>query len=376
MRERIRMRLGTGLLLMSWLGAFSCGDDGGSQAGVQRELAYPDPEWRVDAPEAHGLDAGLLEAAAIYAQEKASDCLVITRHGAIVGEWYWNGWDAATEQNIYSVSKSVTNALVGIAQDRGQLDIRDAASAYIPEWAGTGSEEVTIRNLLSNDSGRYWDLMSDYGAMYLLAPDKTAYAIALGQQYEPGTYWEYNNAAIQSLERVLEVATGMDCAAYAADNLFEPLGMVSAYGRDAAGNPLVFSDVSASCRDLARFGYLYLRGGQWSQGRRIVSEDWVKESTEPSTVLNSSYGYLWWLNREGHWTTGSVPLRFEGDGKMMPGLPEEIFRASGAFDQIIFVDPAHEIVFTRLGGVRDLEQAIASDLPEQLGERIRAAVLD
>lgn len=372
MKRLHRLRWGAWLLLTGLLG---CGDRDKTD-GNDREIVYPDPEWKVETPELHHLTPDLLQAAASYAQEKASDCLVITRDGVIVGEWYWNGWDATTEQNVFSVSKSVTSALVGIAQDRGELDILERASEYITEWVGTDSEDVTIRNLISNDSGRTWDLITDYLLMYALAEDKTAFAIALGQQQAPGTYWEYNNSAIQTLERVLKVATGMDFAEYAGENLFEPLGMASSCGRDPAGNPLTFSDVSASCRDLARFGYLYLRGGRWSEGRQLVSEAWVSESTLPSTDLNSAYGYLWWLNREGQWTTGSVPVRIGGDGRIMPSLPEEVFMANGAFDQIIFVDPETNIVFTRLGGVKDFAQLISSDLAETLADRIRAAVSD
>jgi len=375
MKRLHRLQWGAWLLLTGLLGSFGCGDRDKTD-GNDRKIVYPDPEWKVETPELHHLTPDLLQAAASYAQEKASDCLVITRDGVIVGEWYWNGWDATTEQNVFSVSKSVTSALVGIAQDRGELDILERASEYITEWVGTDSEDVTIRNLISNDSGRTWDLITDYLLMYALAEDKTAFAIALGQQQAPGTYWEYNNSAIQTLERVLKVATGMDFAEYAGENLFEPLGMASSCGRDPAGNPLTFSDVSASCRDLARFGYLYLRGGRWSEGRQLVSEAWVSESTLPSTDLNSAYGYLWWLNREGQWTTGSVPVRIGGDGRIMPSLPEEVFMANGAFDQIIFVDPETNIVFTRLGGVKDFAQLISSDLAETLADRIRAAVLD
>ena len=375
MRRICRLRWGGWLVLTGLLGSLACGNDQGS-GDIDRKIVYPDPEWTVEAPELHDLDPDILQAAALYAEQRESNCLVVTRDGVIVGEWYWNGWDATTEQNVFSVSKSVTSALVGIAQDRGELEIRERASEFITEWVGSASEEVTIRNLLSNDSGRYWDLITDYVLMFALAEDKTAFSIGLGQQHEPGVYWEYNNCAIQTLERVFEEATGKDLAEYARENLFEPVGMASSYGRDPAGNPLTFSDVSASCRDLARLGYLYLRGGRWSQGRQIVSEPWVTESTRPSTGLNSAYGYLWWLNRDGHWTTGSVPLRIEGDGRIMPSLPEAVFNASGAFDQIIFVDPETDIVFTRLGVVTDLQQLIASDLTENLALRIRAALRD
>lgn len=369
MREPTLWRRAPWMILLAMVGFTACGDDGGSTKEA-RVYVYPVPDWAVETPEAHNLDSVLLQAAADFAGTQETDCLVVTRDGVIVGEWYWNDWDERTEHNVFSVTKSVTSALVGIAQDRGELDIREKASDYITEWVGTASEDVTIQNLISNDSGRYWDIWTDYVRNFFLAYDKTAFAIGLGQQYEPGTVWRYNNSAIQTLERVLKEATGEDVGDYADRHLFAPLGMASSYGRDPAGNPITFANVSASCRDLARLGYLYLRGGRWNGGTQIVSEEWVEESVQPSTPLNSAYGYMWWLNRPGHWAGA---LLEEHDGTPMPDLPEDVFRASGAFDQIIFVDPTTDIVFTRTGWVTEIADLASSDLAEGLALRIRAA---
>jgi len=366
------------MILSSMIGLSACGDDGG-EGGTRNgaeEIVYPDPDWAVEAPEAHDLDSILLEEAADFAAEHASNCLVVTRNGVIVGEWYWNDWGATTEQNVFSVTKSITNALVGIAQERGELDVTERASGYISEWVGTASEDVTIQNLISNDSGRHWDFITDYLRMAILARDKTSVAVGLGQQYDPGTEWKYNNSAIQTLEPVLNLATGMDVADYADEVLFAPLGMASRYGRDAVGNPMTFAGAECSCRDLARFGYLYLRRGRWSGGRQIVPEDWVEASIQPSTSLNSAYGYMWWLNREGRWVAPSVPDHKTGEGKPMKTLPENVFGANGAFNQIILVDPDTDVVFTRIGWVLDFEDVASFILTEGLAERIRAARLD
>jgi CubicO group peptidase (beta-lactamase class C family) len=87
-------------------------------------------------------------------------------------------------------------------------------------------------------------------------------SFGLSQAQPPNTWWEYNNSAIQTLERVLEVATGQDVEAFAQANLFQPIGMNVSMGRDLAGNPQTYMGVSSSCRDLARFGYLYMRNGK------------------------------------------------------------------------------------------------------------------
>lgn len=372
------MSRSTLLLVCSWvigIGLFGCySTDSSDTEGA----VYPNPDWAVETPEAHNLDSALLQEAADYAEENDSDCLVVTRDGVIVGEWYWNGWDATSEKNIFSATKSITSVLVGIAQDRGELDIEEKASKYIRQWIGTESEEVTIRNLISNDSGREWDLVTDYVLMYGLAFDKTAFSTRLGQQHEPGAYWEYNNSAIQTLEQILNMATGLDVCECARQRIFEPLGMASSFDRDADGNAIVFADVRASCRDLARLGYLYLRKGLWSGGRRIVSEAWLEESVEPSTPLNSAYGYMWWLNREGHWVLPTTPDgRSEGDGSIMStNLPKDVYGAIGMGNQVVAVDPGTHIVFSRLGEVTAGAAPVSGEVVAGLAEKIRAALLD
>jgi hypothetical protein len=82
---------------------------------------------------------------------------------------------------------------------------------------------------------------------------------------------------------------------------------------------------------------------------------------------------MWWLNRDGHWVEA---LHQEGDGMPLPGLPENVFRASGAFNQIIFIDPDTGVVFTRIGGLTGIADAASSELVEGLAQAIRAARLD
>src|SRR5690606_35971257 len=295
--------------------------------------------------------------------------------GVLVGEWYWNGYDAETDQpNVFSVTKSVSSALIGIAEAQGLLGLNDSAADYIEEWAGGESDAVTIRNLISNDSGREWSFTADYLTM-TGAADQTQFAIDLGQQRPIGSWWEYNNSAIQTLERVLEVATGQDLEEFAQANLFGPIGMRVTMGRDNAGNPQTYQGLSASCRDLARFGYLYLREGEWAGGQQIVSSAWVHVSTIPSTALNSAYGFMWWLNVDGHWVLPSAPLREEGDGKLFAGAPEDMFAAVGGLGQVVVVDPGSGYVFVRLGDAPDVTDLTGFGKLQALWEAFSAAKL-
>lgn len=345
--------------------------DTGGTTDPGDEVVYPEPDWDVEPPEDHGLDAAGLMAMAAVAEDSDSNCLVVTQGGVIVGEWYWNDFGPDTDQdNVYSVTKSITSALVGIAAARGELDI-DAPVGF-PEWAGTDSEAIAVRNLIRNDSGREWSFNTDYLQMGV-APDQTQYAIDLGQDHPIGAWWEYNNAAIQTLERALGAAVG-DLGDYAEARLFSQIHMTSALGRDAGGHPLTYQGASASCRDLARFGYLYLRGGRWAGGAQVVPAAWVAESLTPSTALNSAYGFMWWLNRPGHWVLPSTPLRDEGDGKIAPEAPDEVFAAIGAFGQLIVVDPTRDAVWVRLGPL-DLGDATGTGKLEELWAAFAAAEL-
>jgi len=324
-------------------------------------IVYPGTDWETAEPAALGFSQAGLDHVAALADADNSHCLLVTRKGRIVAEHYWDGWTADSQQVVHSVTKSFTSTLVGIAQDRGLLQVDEPATKYIPEWEGTDSAAVTLAHLLSNSSGRHWDFVGDYLTMAGSSADKTAYAISLGQDHPPGTFWEYNNSAIQTLDRVLKRATGeSDVAAFAKAHLFDPLGMKASMDHDSAGNTLMFGGLKASCRDLARFGYLFLRGGVWADQKRIVSAEWVAQATRVSTPLNAAYGYLWWLNNDGHYVQPSAPARIEGDGKQMPRLPESTFAALGLAGQIVAVDPEHEIVMTRIGGDGNPALAITS----------------
>ncbi len=373
--------------------AAACSDDGNDSTGgddepadeqsvdavdASADFAYPDPDFVTADPASKDVDPEAIQALSDLAAAHDSHCLVVTRDGELVHEEYWGDWDETSQGELFSATKSFTSALFGIAQDQGLLDISEPASTYLTEWQGTDSEDVTIRNLLSNDSGREWDFTTDYLDMAAQAEDKTALSVGLGQELEPGTEWEYNNAAIQTLDAVFEGATGEDLAAFAEENLFGPLGMSSSeMGHDASGNTITFFNMKSSCLDLARFGNLFLRDGEWADGEQIVSAEWVEESTTPSTDLNSGYGYLWWLNVEGDWVEPSSPTdKPSGSGIRIDGVSEDVFMASGLAGQRVNVYPSKGLVVTRIGpgNLSDSEESTADDFSYEITRRGEALV--
>lgn len=289
---------------------------------------------------AHPFDDAALEALAETLHLDGANCVVVEHAGTIVGSWYWDGFAPDQLQEGFSTTKSVAATLVGIAADRGLLSLDDPASRWVTEWQGTPSEAVTVRQLLSNTSGRYHDLFTDYAQFAFLESDKSAFAVGLSQQTAPGSEWVYNNAAVQVLETVLERATGASVGEFADETLFGPLGAASRLTTDAAGNAGLFAGMQTNCDDLAALGRLYLDGGAIG-GVQIVSADFVAQATSPSSELNAGYGLLWWLNRSGTVVGGNGTPE---QGPLLAGVPEDAFWASGACGQIAVALPALDVV--------------------------------
>jgi CubicO group peptidase (beta-lactamase class C family) len=326
-------------------------------AGTSRaEAPTPGATWDRVSPASVGLSATRIDQIAAQAKRGKSNCLVVVRDGKLAGEWYFNGTGPDTAQEVYSTTKSFASTLVGIAQDDGDLRIGDSASRWIPQWRGTPSAAVTIRDLLSMDSGRQWSVLTDY-VQLIVAADRTAFAVGLGQAEAPGKVWAYNNAAVQTLQRVLQKATGENVTTFAEQRLFKPLGMThTTMTTDEAGNAQMFEGIHSTCRDLARFGVLMLDEGRWG-GRQIVSRSWVEAATgRSSTPLNAGYGYLWWLNHRGvladpltATSVQSAESETTKRGRLAPGAPNDMYWALGLGNQLIQIDPGTRTVVVRLG---------------------------
>lgn len=310
--------------------------------------------WPVASPSSLGLRAGAIERGAAEARRRDSTCFAVVRNGRLAGEWSWR-LPRDEPREVFSITKSVTSTLVGIAVRDGDLRLDDPVSTYVPQWRGTASESVTVRNLLSNDSGRFWSLQSDYVDL-LTARSRTRYAVGLPQQHAPGTAWAYNNAAIQVLEPVLEEATGMRVERFARTRLFEPLGMTrTSLVTDRADDAAVFYGLRTTCLDIARLGRLHLGRGK-VDGTRLLDASWVRAAVgRSSTVHNAAYGYLWWLNRPGPIRGATDPVDAQGQplhpatGQLAPFAPEDLYAALGFGGQVLLVDPSTRTMVVRLG---------------------------
>lgn len=269
--------------------------------------------------------------------------MVVLHDGKLIAERYAPGYGPDTPIWGHSLSKSVTQALVGILVRDGKLRVDQKAglSAY---------PDVTVDQLLRMDSGLPFDEtdgpLNPMTRMFFLESDMARYAGTVPLIHAPGTAWAYSNLGYVLLSRVaMDAAGARDAVAaetFVRNELFAPLGMRHAViETDVAGTPVGSSHVYASTRDFARFGQLYLDDGV-VDGRRILPEGWVAYSH--SQTLDTGYGAGFWTNLVGE---GTVPVWDAPWG--LPELPKDMFFARGAFGQYIVIVPSEHLVVARLG---------------------------
>jgi CubicO group peptidase (beta-lactamase class C family) len=278
--------------------------------------------------------------------------VVVVHDGELVAERYAPGFDAAMPLTGWSMTKSVTNALVGILVGQGRLDLH--APAPVPEWQGADDPRaaVTLDQLLRMASGldfdeTYGDPGADVQQMLFRRPSAAAFAAAMPLRSPPGSEWYYSSGTSNVVSRIVRdtvEAAGEDYWSFPRRALFGPLGMTSAtLEPDASGTFVGSSFCFATPRDWARLGLLYLRDGV-HDGERILPAGWVEYSTTPTPGSNGRYGAHFWLNAEP-----DAP----GSERRWPGLPADLFLMSGYEGQWVFVAPSKQAVVVRLGMTQD-----------------------
>jgi len=295
---------------------------------------WPTVEWRVSSLEEHCLDPQKVERAAWYLENNyATRSLLIVRHGELVYEKYFRSISKPERAvAIYSVTKSVLSALVGIALDQGVLDSLDhTVIEYFPEYFYPQTDprmaQVTLRDLLTMSAGFLWAENGPIEAEWLASDNWVEAAINLEFSEQPGTVFTYSSANTQLLSAILTQLTGEPLRDYAQRNLFTPLGIPDNrwhWTTDNQGYAIGGFAMHLRPRDMARFGYLYLNQGYWD-GQQIISPEWVQQSTSSQidTGGGDDYGYLWWIH---------------------PWPDQPAFEALGYGGQSIYVAPSLDLV--------------------------------
>jgi CubicO group peptidase (beta-lactamase class C family) len=295
------------LLLVASLVVIACGPSDGQRSGEPVDLAV---EWTVVPPgsvdvDANGLGRALESASAIVGLESVA----VVRHGRLVGEWYLGSTSADTLRSIRSVTKSVLSLLVGLAIERGIFQgtserLADLFHPPLPVLQGMQTE-ITLQHLLTMTSGFDWDETPDQFDAWTQAPDPIDYILQRPITPPPGSFWNYDSAAVHLLSAALTSASGAGTDVFADQVLFGPLGISQRrWVADDRGIPFGAAGLSLRTRDLAKLGQLVLQQGR-SGSVQVVPADWVQTSTmlrlqTPTGLATTGalrYGYLWWVGK-------------------------------------------------------------------------------
>lgn len=184
------------------------------------------------------------------------------------------------KQQAYSLSKSFTSTAIGFLVDEGRVSIDDRLvdifSDVITEKIGTNVKKIRVKHLLSMNTGHKNCILS-----YICNSDNPVKSfLKFEPEFEPGTHFCYNNAATFMLSEIVGKYAGMTVYDFLSLRLFEPLGINNAHWNSFAdGNSQGVVGLHVSTDDVAKLGLLYLNKGVYN-GRRILSENWIKAATK------------------------------------------------------------------------------------------------
>src|SRR5579871_4037728 len=211
-----------------------------------RAKIWPLPDWAVSSPEQEGLSSAKLEKLkALFAEKKTQAALVI-RHGKIVAEWYWDGKDKSTQFQAFSVTKSIASTAIGMLVKDRKVKLEQPASDFIPEWKDDDRKGITIRHLITMSSG-----LANKDNTIIMHDDQMPKSIALPLEARPGTAWNYNNGACNTLGQVISAASGKEMNDFLTERLYKPLGITNFVMDRSGGKTLAYMGLHINARDLA-----------------------------------------------------------------------------------------------------------------------------
>jgi CubicO group peptidase (beta-lactamase class C family) len=266
--------------------------------------------------------------------------LLMIRNDSIVVEKYWDGYTDSSLSNSFSMAKSITSLLIGVALKEGKIkSLQDPVGNYLPEFANGPKAKIKIIDLLTMSSGTDWNesymnpLSVTTEAYYGSDVYKTATGVA--SKSTPGTLFSYKSGDTQLLGLILEKVTGQSLSDYAAEKLWKPLGAEhpALWSTDhEKGNEKAYCCFNSNTRDFARIGKLMLDSGKWNGVSIIDSNYYLNSITACGTRDETNkkcdyYGYQWWID---------------------PVHPE-IFYARGILGQYIIIIPSRKTIIVRLG---------------------------
>ena len=312
---------------------------------------WPTEEWGNKSPEELGLNSAYLDEMDHYIADhyQALDSIILTIDGYIVKEEYFRGWNQDLDHSLYSVTKSVTSAIVGIAIDQGYFSLNDSVIDFFPNKTFSNLDSrkmnMTVKHLLLMKSGLEWDewnvsysVSTNLYRQLMVSEDWVQFILDVKMASEPGEEFVYHSGSSYLLLAIVQEKINTSVIDFAERFLFDPIGIdLSNWLTSPDDIPMGGSHLSLTPRDMARFGYLYLNNGTWD-GSQIISKAWVLSSIYDYYALDwadTCYGFQWWID------------------------PERIgffsFSANGYLGQRIMVIPALDTVIVFTGGGSNLD---------------------
>jgi CubicO group peptidase (beta-lactamase class C family) len=297
---------------------------------------------------------------------------LVVKDGKIVDQRYFNGANDKTKFTSWSVAKSFTATLVGLALADGKIrSLDDPITDYLPELKGSGYDGVPIKDILEMSSGvkfseDYGNGKSDVMIMWEKVMTQQSltlaeYAKSLGRAEKPGSKFVYRSVDTAVLGMLVQRVTGKPLAQLLSERIWQPLGMEqdATWLTDRPGPDALeagFCCINATLRDYARFGLMFLHDGK-ADDKQLVPAAWVKAATNPQSSQvgwghlsagdPGAYGYQWWL--------------------IYPGAGHA-YSAEGVFFQFIYVSPKYNMVIVKTSAYDDfwddqlgIEQLVAFD---------------
>lgn len=270
-----------------------------------------------------------------YMKEQRHVAVVVLHNGKVRLERYGLEFEDDGRWTSFSVAKSLTSTLVGIAVQEGDIEsLQDPVSKYIQGLENSAYDDVTIEQLLTMSSGVAWDetytdpdsdvakfnnhVAEDGGS------NLVSYMAKLPRAHPAGEVWNYSTGETNLIGVLVVEATGRTLSEYLSDKIWGPYGMQqdATWLLNDDGTEISGCCIQAATRDFARFGQFILEGAE-VDGQRLVPEDWVARATTKRIGYDDpghGYGYQWWTYDDG------------------------AFSADGIFGQGIFIDPNRNLV--------------------------------
>ena len=288
------------------------------------KLYFPpddDEKWQRIEPKSIGWNKSKLDELFSYVSERNSHSALMLHKGKIIAEGAWRDHTISTPADMYSGQKSVVTLLLGIAQDKGLLNINDKVSDFLEEgWTNASKDyekKITLRHLMTMTSGLNDNLEEVAGL---------------------GSVWYYNTPAYHMLKSVLGIVAGKDVNFFSREWLFDPIGAINTKWEPRPWHELpdgtIATGLMISACDMARFGLLIQANGKWHGQDIIQDKQFLEDALSSSQPLNPAYGYLWWLNGKSNFITA---LNIKGQGPLFKNAPNDSVAALGFMNQIIYI---------------------------------------